>query len=261
MIRNREAIRRLMSRVMSRRWSAMLAFLLFGFVVSSAVYCIWPTVYEAKSVFTTGTHPPKGDYDETSHEMEWNIGDFGEIFESKRPGWRSKEFFSRIIRQFRVNYPDSTVTDKTLGKMLENSKLERIGRRIVIIVYSPTAELAADLANTYVEAVKALTDEMNKDRCEKALVQIRRQLERAKDFSNELYQDLLQKEKEHRIAVERNNECVYVLRAAQVPARPIVPNPWVIFPIGAVLSLGLGLLFCQRIQRRVSMPKGRGETK
>ena len=251
-----------MSRVMSRRWSAMLAFLLFGFVVSSAVYCIWPAVYEAKSVFTMDVQPPKGSYEENSHEMDYYSDDYGEIFEMRRSEWRSKDFFSRIIRQFRLNYPDSTVTDKALGEMLENSMLERMGhsRRMRLTVHSPTAELAADLANTYVEIIQTFTDEKNKERCEKALVQIRRQLERAKKFSNEIYQDLLQKEKEYRIDVERNNENVFVLRAAQVPARPIVPNPRVIFPIGIVLSLGLGLVFCRRIQRGVSMPKGRGET-
>ena len=263
MIRNREAIRRLMSRVMSRRWSAMLAFLLFGFVVSSAVYCIWPAVYEAKSVFTMDVQPPKGDYDENSHEMDYYSDDYGEIFEMQRTEWRSKDFFSRIIRQFRLNYPDSTVTDKALGEMLENSMLERIGHssRMRLTAYSPTAELAAALANTYVETIKTLTDERYKECCEKALVQIHKQVERAKNFSSELYQDLLRKEKEHRIVVEKSYERAFVLRTAQVPARPIVPNPRVIFPIGAVLSLGLGLLFCQWIQRRVSMPKGRGETK
>ena len=262
MIRNREAIRRLMSRVMSRRWSAMLAFLLFGFVVSSAVYCIWPAVYEAKSVFTMDVQPPKGGYDESSHEMDYYSDDYEEIFKMRRSEWRSKDFFSRIIRQFRVNYPDSTLSDKALGEMLENSMLDRMGhsRRMRLTVHSPTAELAADFANTYVETIKTLTDERYMECCEKALVQIHMQVERAKNFSSELYQDLLRKEKEYRIVVEKSYERAFVLRAAQVPARPIVPNPRVIFPIGAVLSLGLGLLFCQRIQSRVSMPKGREET-
>ena len=140
--------------------------------------------------------------------------------------------------------------------------LERMGhsRRMRLTVHSPTAELAADFANTYVETIKTLTDERYMECCEKALVQIHMQVERAKNFSSELYQDLLRKEKEYRIVVEKSYERAFVLRAAQVPARPIVPNPRVIFPIGAVLSLGLGLLFCQRIQSRVSMPKGREET-
>ena len=263
MIRNREAIRRMTACVMTRWWSAMLAFLLFGFVVSSAVYCIWPAVYEAKSVFTMDVQPPKGGYDESSHEMDYYSDDYEEIFKMRRSEWRSKDFFSRIIRQFRVNYPDSTLSDKALGEMLENSMLERMGhsRRMRLTAYSPTAKLAAALANTYVETIKTLTEERYKESCEKALVQIHMQVERAKNFSNEIYQDLLQKEKEHRIVVEKSHERAYVLRAAQVPTKPVVPNPRVIFPVGAVLSLGLGLLFCRGIKRRRSMSKRRDEAK
>ena len=168
----------------------------------------------------------------------------GEIFEKQRSDWRTKDFFARIIRQFHVKHLDLTVTDITLEEMLEKSKLERMGhsRRIRLAVYSPTAELAAALANTYVETIKLFTEERNKERCAKALVQIHQQVERAKNLSNEIYQDLLRAENEHRIAVERSNVSAFVLRAAQVPEKPVVPNPWVIFPTGAVLSLGLALV-------------------
>ena len=234
-----------MSNVMNRPWSSMLVFVLLGLAVSCAVYGIWPTVYEAKSVFTKDVRPSKGDYDETCNEMEWYSDNYGELFEQERSGWRSKEFFSRVIRQFRGDFPGSTVTDEVLEETLEDSTLERMGHshRIVITIRSPIAELAAALANAYAEAVKTLTDEMNKERCEKALVQIHQQVERAKNLSNEIYLDLLLKEKEHRIDVEQSNLHVFVLRAAQVPVKPIVPNPWIIFPTGAVLSLCLALVF------------------
>ena len=62
----------------------MLAFLLFGFAVSSVVYCIWPPVYEAKSAFTMDVQPPKGSYEENSHEMDYYSDDYGEIFEMRR---------------------------------------------------------------------------------------------------------------------------------------------------------------------------------
>ena len=48
-----------------------------------------------------------------------------------------------------------------------------------------------------------------------------KQLEQEKRVSSEIYQDLLQKENEHRIAAEQNNEIVRVGRPAQVPTKPI----------------------------------------
>ena len=70
-----------------------------------------------------------------------------------------------------------------------------------------------------------------------------KQLEQEKKVSSEIYQDLLQKENEARIAAEQNNEIVRVGRPAQVPTKPVQPNPLIIFSVGAVLALGMGLLF------------------
>ena len=64
-----------------------------------------------------------------------------------------------------------------------------------------------------------------------------KQLEQEKNISCEIYQDLLQKENEHRIAAEQNNEIVRVGRPAQIPTKPVLPNPKVIFGLGAVLLL------------------------
>ena len=64
-----------------------------------------------------------------------------------------------------------------------------------------------------------------------------KQLEQEKNISREIYQDLLQKENEHRIAAEQNNEIVRVGRPAQIPSKPILPNPKIIFGLGAVLLL------------------------
>ena len=48
-----------------------------------------------------------------------------------------------------------------------------------------------------------------------------KQLEQEKQISSEIYQDLLQKENEHRIVAEQNNEIVRVGRPAQIPTRPV----------------------------------------
>ena len=244
MIRDQQAIKRMVRHIMTTRWNLPLVLFGLGLVVTWGVYSLWPTVYEANSVFTMDIQAPKGDYDESSHEMDYYSDDYGEIFEKQRSDWRTKDFFARIIRQFHVKHLDLTVTDITLEGMLEKSKLERMGhsRRIRLAVYSPTAELAAALANTYVETIKLFTEERNKERCAKALVQIHQQVERAKNLSNETDQDLQRAENEQLIAVERNSMNVFVLHPARVPEKPIVPNPWVIFPTGAVLSLGLALV-------------------
>ncbi len=108
---------------MTRRWNLPLVLFGLGLVVTCGVYSLWPTVYEANSVFTMDFQAPKGDYDESSHEMDYYSDDYGEIFEKQRSDWRTKDFFSRIIRQFHVKHLDLTVTDITLEEMLEKSKL------------------------------------------------------------------------------------------------------------------------------------------
>lgn len=251
MIRDQHAIKRMVQHIMTRRWNLPLVLFGLGLVVTCGVYSLWPTVYEASSVFTMDVQAPKGDYDEARHEIGFYSDCYGEIFEMLRSDWRTKEFSSRIIRQFHVKHSDLTVMDNALEEMLDNSKLELIShsRRIKLTVHSPTAELAAALANTYVETIKVVTEEKNKERCAKALVQIHKQVEVAKNLSKEIYEDLLRAENEHRIAAERNNLHAFVLRAAKVPAKPIVPNPWIIFPIGAIFSLGLALALKNRSLR------------
>ena len=255
---NQQVRRRIMLRIMTRRWIFVLVLFVVGLVVTSCVYSLWPTVYEANSVFTMDVQAPKGDYDENSHEIHFYGSCYDEIFIMQRSDWRTKEFFSRTIRQFHDSHSNITVTDKALEEMLEKSKLERMGhtRRIKLTVHSQTADIAVALANTYVETIKSFTDERNKERCAKALADVRRQFERAKGLSNETDQELQRAENEQRIAVERNSMNVFVLHPARVPEKPIVPNPWVIFPTGAVLSLGLALVlrnwFCGCGSRRIA---------
>lgn len=69
------------------------------------------------------------------------------------------------------------------------------------------------------------------------------QLEREKEVASGLYQNLLQKEHEARIQAEQNNEIVRVGRPANVPTKPVLPNPVLIFGAGVFLSLAMGLLF------------------
>ena len=61
--------------------------------------------------------------------------------------------------------------------------------------------------------------------------------------ANRLLESLRIEESKMRIQAEADNEIVRVGRPASVPTKPVLPNPIVIFGAGAVLSLGLGLLF------------------
>ena len=78
-----------------------------------------------------------------------------------------------------------------------------------------------------------------------------KQLEQEKKVSSEIYQDLLQKENEHRIAAEQNNEIVRVGRPAQIPIEPVSPNPKIIFGFGGILLLVIAVLnvVCNMVYR------------
>lgn len=414
-------------RVVVQRWISVFVFLLIGLVAAFAVYRISPTIFEAKSEFTMDTRRPQGGRGgvvDVGIDMEQFGTSYEEIFNTRLSAWRSDKIVTKIIQQYRANYPASTVTDKELAETLGSSELElvRHSRLITIAIRSTTAFLAASLANAYAEAIESFTDEENKARCDKAVAQIHeqvekqrradekvakqllefrtankidnmqsqrlilqqslqkvtsdvlefetkvtaasewvkvleaaqetpenfgslpteiprssdiaqayttlqktkmemnalltrftkshpevkacekmletvkqefvdavsralatatanlaayrnqlavfkknsdslrselaslelkivsadaelKQLEQEKKVASELYQDLLQKENEARIAAEQNNEIVQVGRPALVPSKPVLPNPVIIFSSGVVIALGLGLLF------------------
>ena len=358
-------------------------------ITTCVVFFNSPRIYEAKSEFMVdvrrrqggnGTGAASGDRDSYGSAYE-------EIFNTRQSDWRSEGIFTKVIQQYRANYPNSQVTDKDLVEMLASSELElvRHSRLITISVRSKSPELAAALANAYAEAIESFTDEANKKRCDKvdnlhaelailnqslqtatadveeyekrvaagsewvkvlqtvqknpeaigkllkdvprsseiaaaytklqtvktelatlktqytrehpavvakegeldviskefdenvkrALATAQgdltanqnqldsfkrkceslnkyiadigqksvradvglKQLEQGTNVSREIYQDLLQKENEHRIAAEQNYEIIRVGYPAQIPTEPILPNPKVIFGLGAVLLL------------------------
>ena len=169
-------------RVIAQRWISVLVFLLIGLVAAFAVYRISPTIYEAKSEFTMDTRRPQGGRgaDGVGIDMEQFGTSYEEIFNTRLSDWRSDKIVTKIVQQYRANYPASTVTDKELIETLGDSELELIrhSRLITIGVRSTTASLAASLANAYAEAIESFTDEENKLRCDKAVAQIHEQVER-----------------------------------------------------------------------------------
>ena len=69
------------------------------------------------------------------------------------------------------------------------------------------------------------------------------QLEAEFGVANRVLEGLILKENEARIQAEANNEIVRVGRPAGVPSKPVLPNPSVIFGLGVVLSIMLGIVF------------------
>ena len=68
-------------------------------------------------------------------------------------------------------------------------------------------------------------------------------LEQESTVSREVLTGLILDENKARIEAESNNEIVRVGRPAGVPSVPILPNPTMIFGIGAFAALALGILF------------------
>ena len=180
---------------------------------------------------------------------------YPEIFEMRKVDWRSESMIRRALQQFRANNPSSQVADRDLIEILANAKLDLQPHsyRVTIAVRSESSELAASLANAYAKAIELHTDEENAIRCEKALLQIHQQvvkqkrvyddlaarsqkaalsdanlmqLEHEKKVALDIYQDLLQKEKDYRIAVEQGNSVIRIRRPAQIPTKPVGWWPW-----------------------------------
>lgn len=68
-------------------------------------------------------------------------------------------------------------------------------------------------------------------------------LENEMAVANKVLEGLYLDENKARMEAESNNEIIRVGRPANVPSKPILPNPIVIFGAGIVLSIALGLLF------------------
>ena len=99
---------------------------------------------------------------------------YAEIFNTRLSSWRSDKIVAKIVDAYRTGYPASVVTEEEIVSTLAGSKLElqRNSRNITITVRSKSPALAAALANAYAQAIEALTDEENKNRCDKAVQQL-----------------------------------------------------------------------------------------
>ena len=142
-------------RVIAQRWISVLVFLLIGLVAAFAVYRISPTIYEATSEFTMDMRRPSNSGNGIGQiDMPDYGSSYEEVFNTRLSDWRSDKIVTKIIQQYRANYPASTVTDAELISTLSSSTLElvRHSRLITIGVRSRVPAIAAALANAYAEA-------------------------------------------------------------------------------------------------------------
>ncbi len=189
-------------RVVTQRWITVLVFLLVGLVASFAVYRISPTIYEAKSEFTMQMRAPKNAVGALGQMTEIDYGTtYEEVFNTRLSDWRSEKLVTKIMQQYRANHPASTISDEDLLSALSDAELElvRRSRLITISVRSGSAQLAADLANAYAEAIESFTDEENRLRCDKAVSQIREQVKKQRSADEKVSAALLSFRKTHKV--------------------------------------------------------------
>ena len=152
------------------------------------------SIFEAKSEFMIDVRPPEGCMVNYSDYYE-------EVVNTYLPSWRSEALVTKILQQYRANYPNSTMTDKEIIEVLADSELKRVprARLIEIAVRSKSPVIAAALANAYAEAIESFTDEENKRRCEKAVARIHEQVEKQKRMDDDLAARLLKFHMEHSV--------------------------------------------------------------
>ena len=152
------------------------------------------SVFEAKSEITFDVRPPEGSMVNYSDYYE-------EVVNTYLPSWRSEAVVTKILQQYRANYPNSTMTDKEIIEVLADSELKRVphARLIEISVRSKSPVIAAALANAYAEAIESFTDEENKRRCTKAVARIHEQVEKQKRMDDDLAARLLKFHMEHSV--------------------------------------------------------------
>lgn len=181
-------------RVVAQRWITILVFLLIGLVAAFAVYHISDTIYEAKAEFTMDTRRPA---QANGGIGSMDLPDYGssyvEIFNTRLSAWRSDKIVAKIIAKYHADYPASTVSDGTLMGAIGGSSLEllRNSRIITISVRNGDPQLCANLANVYAQTIETFTDEENKLRCDKAVMQIHEQVEKQARVAERVAKTLL----------------------------------------------------------------------
>lgn len=160
-----------MLRVVRQRWVTIAVFVIIGAIASFAVFKISPQIFEAMSTFEMSIRRPTI----IATRMAGVDADFGssmdEVFNTRLARLRSRAVVGAVIRQYRADYPSSTVTDEELTKVLVKSKmtLQRRSRLINLSARSTDAQLATDLVNAYSKTAETFTTDLNKSESDTAV--------------------------------------------------------------------------------------------
>ena len=139
-------------------------------IVMTCVCSRLAVVYEASSGFR---------YELQSRLKSGGAAEQGDIYvdvlEDRLQKWRSDHVKDLVIEFFRHSYPSLSVPEEELRQEVDLAQigLGKKGLRVFqIVVRARWPEVCAGLANAYVEAISAYTDEENRMRNDRAVAQI-----------------------------------------------------------------------------------------
>ena len=154
---------------------------------------------------------------------------------------KTKMEMRQLLNTFTINHPAAKAKDK---------ELESAQASFVTAVSNALATARGNLnaCKNQLKANEQRSEQLRRQQAELSQSIVAsdaglKQLEKEMEVSTMMLKDLMQRENEARIAAEQGNDIVQVGRPAQTPSKPVLPNPIIIFSAGAVVALGLGLLF------------------
>ncbi len=134
---------RRLCRVLLQKWYIPFGAIALSVAIAYAICRFLPPTYETTATFTM--------------ELGQGGAEYSELFNTRYPEWHSKSVILGILGSYRTKRPASTISDEEVLDALQDSRitLKRESRLIQITIRASTAELSADLANAYVEAIAA----------------------------------------------------------------------------------------------------------
>ena len=106
---------------------------------------------------------------------------------------RSELMVAKVILEYRMTRPASTVSDEKIIEVIDGSDIELVfgERSIAIKMYSENPILASDLANAYAEAIVKQDGELRKKEREKALARVHENVATHCRYMEQIRKDLL----------------------------------------------------------------------
>ncbi|MCL1919848.1 MAG: P-loop NTPase [Kiritimatiellaeota bacterium] len=196
-------------RVCLQRWVTIAVFVIIGLIAAFAFYRMSPTVYEAVSVFEmmmlqTSVMKVQGISDGD------RSGSVEEVVNTRLAMLRSRQFFLSVIAKYRELHPSAKWDTEDLVEVLKKSQqtLVKRSRLIQVSARSTDSQLAADLANVYVEAADELMAKQNLDNAKSASALLSNQLEAAVRARDVVDQGLLAFRREHLVDLMRGQAVI-----------------------------------------------------